>query len=403
MITLRDMKILSIIPARGGSKGIPRKNILNIAGKPLIAYTIENAISSKFINRVIVSTDDIEIATISKRYGAEVIQRPENISGDKASSESALLHALGFLNTSENYEPDLLVFLQCTSPLTAPEDIDGTINTLIEQGADSSFSATSFDYFIWGLDNESNFIGINHNKTQRVLRQDKEGQYLETGAVYVMKLKGFLKAKHRFFGKTTFFLTPKERCFEIDEPIDFKVAEFLLSERNKFNRQRLLPKLIEAIALDFDGVFTDNRVIIYQDGSEGCVCNRSDGLGVSKLMETHYLPIKVFSTENNPLLQHRCSKLRIPFSYNLENKVSELEKWINGIKANPANVIFVGNDINDLECMKFVGCGVAVKDAYPEVINAARIVLESPGGDGAIREIMDLVKRRLEEENAKSC
>ena len=127
------MSIISIIPARGGSKGIPRKNIKMLAGKPLIAYNIIESQCSLQIDRVVVSTDDAEIAEVSKSYGAEIVWRPRNISDDEASSESALLYTLSYLKEKENYKPDLLVFLQCTSPLTLSEDIDGTINALIAE------------------------------------------------------------------------------------------------------------------------------------------------------------------------------------------------------------------------------------------------------------------------------
>jgi N-acylneuraminate cytidylyltransferase len=127
------MKYLAIIPARGGSKGIPRKNIRPLAGKPLLAYNIEAARNSRYIQRVVVSTDDPEIARVAQQYGAEVVWRPAEISGDTASSESALLHTLATLREQESYAPDVLVFLQCTSPLTLAEDIDGVITALLEQ------------------------------------------------------------------------------------------------------------------------------------------------------------------------------------------------------------------------------------------------------------------------------
>jgi len=138
------METLAIIPARGGSKGIPRKNVLPLAGKPLIAYNIEQARRSQFIRRVVVSTDDAEIAAVARQYGAEVVWRPAEISGDSASSESALLHALEQLRQQENYQPDLLVFLQCTSPHTPAEDIDGTVQALLEQQADSALAVIPF-------------------------------------------------------------------------------------------------------------------------------------------------------------------------------------------------------------------------------------------------------------------
>src|SRR5262249_45872769 len=122
----KAMNVLAIIPARGGSKGIPRKNLIPLAGKTLVAYSIEAARQAKGIHRVVVSTEDPEIAAVARGYGAEVVERPTQISGDKASSESVLLHIVEHLQRTESYTPDLIVFLQCTSPLTQADDIDGT-------------------------------------------------------------------------------------------------------------------------------------------------------------------------------------------------------------------------------------------------------------------------------------
>jgi CMP-N-acetylneuraminic acid synthetase len=220
---------LAIIPARGGSKGLPRKNVLVLAGKPLVAWSIEAARAAREVDRVVVSTDDDEIATVARTYGAEVVRRPEAISGDEASSESALLHVLQSLHDSERYRPDLLVFLQCTSPLTAAADIDGTVRALIDQDADTALAVVDFHYFLWRHAN-GDAEGINHDKRVRQRRQDREQQFLEAGAVYVMKTEGFLAAKHRFFGRTALYSMPPERRHEIDDIVDFRIAEAMLSQ-----------------------------------------------------------------------------------------------------------------------------------------------------------------------------
>ncbi len=222
---------LVIIPARGGSKGIPRKNLRLLADKPLVAHAIDAARKARSVHRIVVSTDDEEIAAVSLQYGAEVVRRPDEISGDTASSETALLHALESLRRTEGYEPERVVFLQCTSPLTLPEDIDGTVRAFQDEKADSALAVTPFHYFLWRLDDQGNAVGINHEKSLRLLRQKQAPQFLETGAVYVMNTKGFREAKHRFFGKTALYVMPPERCLEIDEDIDFRIAEVLLREQ----------------------------------------------------------------------------------------------------------------------------------------------------------------------------
>lgn len=388
------MKTVAIIPARGGSKGVPRKNILTLNGIPLIAHTIENALKSKSVDRVFVSTDDPEIAQISKKFGAEVVIRPQELSTDTSSSEEALLHVLVSLRQTERYEPDLTVFLQCTSPLTDPEDIDATIKNLMDDNADSAFAAAPFHYFLWEKNQQGCADGINHDKNTRVMRQDRNEQFLESGAVYVMKTDGFERCKHRFFGKTTFYVMPMERCLEIDTLVDFKIAEVLMREKLVKRASELLPANIEAIAFDFDGVFTDNRVMVMEDGTEAVFCDRSDGLGLSMLRKCN-LPLKVFSTESNPVVKKRCEKLKIPYVHGVTDKINELKKWLSDIQANPENVIYVGNDINDLPCMAYVGCPVAVGDAYQEVKHTSRLVLTSLGGNRALRELVELVLKRM--------
>jgi CMP-N-acetylneuraminic acid synthetase len=221
---------LAIIPARGGSKGVPRKNIRLLSGRPLIGWTIEAAREAQQVSRVVVSTDDEDIARVSKQFGAEVVQRPIDISGDTASSESALLHTLNHLRETEGYQPDLTAFLQCTSPFTASADIDATILTLREQRADSAFSASRFFHYIWRMD-EPGASGINHDKKIRQRRQDRAPEYLENGAIYVMETTGFLEAKHRFFGKTVIHEMDARRSLEIDDLDDFAMAEAVLRNR----------------------------------------------------------------------------------------------------------------------------------------------------------------------------
>jgi CMP-N-acetylneuraminic acid synthetase len=227
------MKILAIIPARGGSKGIPRKNVRPLAGKPLIAHTIGSAKGSSYVDRIAVSTDDQEIADVARKYGAEVIWRPAEISGDKASSESALLHALEHLEMTERYTPDLLVFLQCTAPLTASDDIDGTIRAFLEEKADSAFAVVASHYFLWVRDEHGEAQGLNHDKRVRQLRQERDPQFIETGAVYVLNAAKFRDAKHRFFGKTVMHEIPPERSWDIDEPVDWEIVEVLLARRSR--------------------------------------------------------------------------------------------------------------------------------------------------------------------------
>ena len=390
------MKTIAIIPARGHSKGVHRKNLRNLGGKPLIAHAILTACEAVCIDRVFVSTDDPEIASVAKNFGAEIVMRPETISGDTASSEAALLHVVEHLETKA-YFPDIIVFLQCTSPFTTSEDVDGTIAALVNSNADTALSVTDFHYFIWGKDTNGQAIGINHDKSVRLMRQEREDQFLENGAVYAMRTRGFKTATHRFFGKTVFYRMPVERSFEIDEPIDLKIAEIFFQEKQRNFLMSKLPKRIEALLLDFDGVMTDNRVWVGQDGTEYVVCSRSDGMGLAELKRLG-LPVVVFSSEVNPVVTARCKKLGIECQGSLDQKLEAMRIWHKKNNISLENIIYIGNDINDLACMQAAGCGVAVKDAHPGVISAADIVLTKKGGFGAVRELSELIIEKLKVE-----
>lgn len=384
-------RILAIIPARGGSKGIPQKNIKPVAGKPLLAWNIIAAKESKYISRIVVSTDDKNIAEVAKQYGAEVIKRPDELSSDTATSESALIHSLNYLKETENYFPDLLVFLQCTSPLTQPQDIDNCIETLLNNDADSATTVTDFHYFIWKKDSKGLAEGINHDKNFRPRRQDREPQYLETGAVYVMRTSGFLEYKHRFFGKTVLSEMPAERVLEIDDPVDLEIAEIRLRKLINDNNKLKLPQSIKAVVFDFDGVMTDNKVFVTENGMESVRCDRADGMGIN-LLNKAGIKSAVMSTETNPVVTARCKKLNIECFQSLgHTKEETLKNWAVKNQLKLSEIVFVGNDVNDIQCLKIAGCAVVPADAHPRVIPYADIILNNKGGYGAVRELCDLI------------
>ncbi len=222
--------ILALIPARGGSKGIPRKNIKELAGKPLIAHNIEAAKNSKYIQGVYVSTDDLEISRISQEFGAIAIDRPAEMATDQAPSELALFHF------ADNVHFDVLVFLQCTSPLTRSEDIDGAVEKFLS-GHDSVLSVCEDHggFLCGGFTWNENGEPFGYDYKNRPRRQDVGKKYRENGAIYVMSREGLLKHRNRLHGKIGLYIMPRHRSFEIDEPGDFEIVEVFIK-----NSQRLL-------------------------------------------------------------------------------------------------------------------------------------------------------------------
>lgn len=221
---------IMIIPARAGSKGVPKKNIRELAGIPLIAYLIKAALASNCISNVYVSTDGQDIADVAADFGAKIVIRPPDISGDFASSEDAVLHALEVIEADGEVLPNHIFFGQCTSPLTHSSDFDKTFSIMEEGGYDSVFAAKSFHGFIWRHGRNGNMEGVNHDHTgRRLMRQEMEPEYQETGAFYLLNTDGFRQSKRRFFGNIGVCAIPSERCIDIDTLEDFDVAEKILN------------------------------------------------------------------------------------------------------------------------------------------------------------------------------
>lgn len=222
---------IAIIPARGGSKGIPGKNIMNFCGKPLIAWTIEQARNSKQVDEVYVSTDDEVIATISARYGANIIWRPAELATDTASSESAVLHALSEIENKAKV--DCAMMLQATSPIRATGDIDGAISLFKEQGADSLFSAAILeDYCIW-KESDEGLYSVTYDYKNRGRRQERKPHFLENGSLYIFKPHIIKTYQNRLGGKIVIYPMEFWKSYEIDSLDDVSVCSFFMQRITK--------------------------------------------------------------------------------------------------------------------------------------------------------------------------
>lgn len=212
------MKTIALIPARGGSKGIPNKNIIDFCGKPLLAWSILQAKSSERINQVVVSTDSKEIAGVAQAFGAQIIWRPPETATDTATSESALIHAVKLLNLTDN---DLVVFLQATSPLRETSDIDLAISKWQDSGADSLFSGAEIgDFYIWTKKNNE-LKSANYDYRERGTRQSYEQnfgrQFVENGSIYLFRPQQMVARKNRLGGKIEISEMSFWKSFEVDD------------------------------------------------------------------------------------------------------------------------------------------------------------------------------------------
>lgn len=378
-------RCVAVIPARGGSKGVPRKNLRPLGGVSLVARTIAAARAARLVDAVYVSTDDAEIAAAARAAGAEVVERPAEISGDAASSESALLHALEMIE-AESEPVGVLAFLQCTSPFTSAEDIDACVAAVGRDGAACAFTAAPDHGFYWGVGEDGFAAGVNHDHAApRRRRQDLPPQYRETGAVYAMDATAFRAAGVRFCGPAT--IVPSAATLEIDTEADFVLAEAML--RAGAAGEQRVPAGLKALVMDFDGVFTDDRVLVDQDGREAVFASRSDGLGLGRLRSATGMKLLILSKEQNRVVTARGKKLAIEVRQGIDDKLPELDRWLAANGLTREATAYIGNDVNDLDCMRAVGFAVAPADARPEALAVAAYVTAAEGGRGALRELCE--------------
>ncbi|MER5324298.1 N-acetylneuraminate synthase family protein [Streptosporangium roseum] len=371
------MRVLAVVPARGGSVGVPLKNLAAVGGTPLVARAVRACVRAELIDEVAVSTDHAEIAAVAREAGATVIDRPEELSDATASSESAVLHVLDHLPET----PDVVVLVQCTSAFIDPADLDTAIVKVLDGTADVVFSGLETHEFLWSAAG----AGVNHDPSFRPRRQDREPHFRETGAFYVMRTEGLREHGHRFFGAVAVQAVPSRHAIEVDTAEDLEIVRALAPFVDQPE-----PIDVDAVITDFDGVHTDDRAYVDQDGREMVAVSRSDGMGIA-LLRRSGVKLMIMSTEHNPVVAARARKLDVPVLQGLTDKRTVLRDWLAIEGLDPARVAYIGNDVNDLGPMSDVGWPVTVPDAHPRVRAAARTVLTRPGGAGAVRELCDRV------------
>ena len=400
---------LALIPARGGSKGIPRKNIRSFAGYPLIAWSIAAAKQASSVTRVIVSTDDEEIASVAREYGAETpFLRPAEFAQDNTTDLPVFEHALQWLETNESYQPEVVIQLRPTSPVRPKDCVDRAVHILLEH-ADSDcvrgvVPAGQNPHKMWRFVGEGQpmkplleveGIAEPYNAPRQILPP----VYWQTGHIDAIRVST-IKDKKSLTGDVIYPLMIDPRyTVDIDHLSDWAKYEALANSGlamvtpGKMKRPR--PEQIDLIISDFDGVITDNRVWVNEEGMEYVAAYRSDSIGVQYL-RTIGIDVMILSSEINRVVEARARKMGVEVIHGigLHDKGHVMREVLEQKNIKAENVIYIGNDLNDLPCFEVAGWSVAVADAYPEVIRAADHVLSRTGGHGALRELIDLILTR---------
>jgi N-acylneuraminate cytidylyltransferase len=404
-------EIVALIPARGGSKGIPRKNIRLFAGYPLIAWSIAAAKQSELVTRVIVSTDNEEIAEVAREYGAETpFLRPVELSQDKSTDLPVFEHALKWLEDVESFRPQVIVQLRPTSPLRPRTMLDDAVRILIDhKDADcvrGVVPAGQNPFKMWRFEDDGKPLkplleleGI--SEPYNAPRQILPPVYWQTGHIDAIRVST-ISQKHSLTGDVIYPLVIDPRyTVDIDTLADWAKYEALvysgeLQIVSPGKGRRRMPAQIELIIFDFDGVVTDNFVLTDENGRETVAASRSDSMHVSALRDKG-VEVMILSSEPNPVVQARAKKMKVEAIHGvgMQDKGRVMREVLEKKKIKPENVVYVGNDLNDLPCFEIVGWSVAVADAYPEVLRAADFVLTKTGGHGAVRELCDIVLKQL--------
>jgi len=403
-------EVLAVIPARGGSKGIPRKNIKKFAGYPLIAYSIAAGTQSEMVTRVILSTDDEEIAAVGREYGAETpFLRPAEFAQDQTLDLPVFEHALSWLAEHEGYRPDVVVQLRPTSPIRPSGMVDAAVRMLLANPEADSVRgvvpAGQNPHKMWRIDPASGRMqglltveGL--AEPYNAPRQALPPVYWQTGHIDAIRPRAILE-QHSMSGRVILPLHIEPRyTVDIDTPFDWLRYEWLvyhagLEMVTPGRARRPLPEKVRLLVMDFDGVLTDNRVWVDQDGREAVMAYRSDSMGLKRLM-AHGVETLILSTEVNRVVAARAQKMGVPVLHGVDDKAERLRQYLAEKQIDPQTVVFLGNDFNDTPCFPLVGCAVAVADAQPEALREADLVLERPGNHGAVRELCDLLYQRIQ-------
>lgn len=376
----------ALIPVRGGSKSIPLKNICEIAGKPLVYWAAKAANDCDNIDRVYVATDCNNIREIVEGFGLHkviVIGRSPESASDTASTESVMMEF------AQAYEFDNIVLIQATSPLISSEDLRGGFLEFNRPGTDSVLSVVRQKRFYWEEDRHGFAVPVNYDVFHRPRRQEFKGYLVENGAFYITSRKNLVESCNRVSGNIRAYEMAESSYFELDEPSDWMIMESLLKRKEKRDNESIPD--IKMFLTDCDGCLTDGGMYYSENGDELKKFHTLDGMGM-RLLKEKGIVTGIITGEKRNLNRRRSEKLKLDiFKEDVQDKLDIVKRLCKTYKIELENVAYVGDDLNDLDVIKAVGFGCSVPNGIQEVREAAKYVTHRPGGQGAVREVIDLL------------
>jgi len=388
-------RYIAFIPVRAGSKSIPLKNIREIAGRPLVHWTMRAADECATIDTVVVSTDSPEIEAAVSAFGSPKVtvhRRSPESATDTASTEQVMLEY-----AREHDDFDAMVLIQATSPLLVAEDLSRGIERFESGEFDSLLSVVRQKRFLWAEKN-GRAEALNYDAACRPRRQEFEGFFAENGAFYIVTRSGLLESRCRLTGRIGLVEMDEASYYEIDEPSDWAIVDGLLRQREGVTPAPASagggrPDLsrIKALFTDCDGVLTDGGMYYSETGDELKRFQTRDGMGFAMLQDEGIV-VGIITSESVDLVRRRADKLRLDeLHMGVKDKLTVVEQLCEKHSLTLGEVAYVGDDVMDLEVIRAVGFGCSVNDGMAEVKAAADYVTATSGGEGAVREVAELI------------
>ncbi|XP_060101899.1 N-acylneuraminate cytidylyltransferase [Heteronotia binoei] len=384
----------ALILARGGSKGIPLKNIKLLAGVPLIGWVLRAAQDSGVFQSVWVSTDHEEIEKVAKQFGAQVHRRSSEVSKDSSTSLDAIVEFLQYHD-----EVDIVGNIQATSPCLHPTDLIRVAKMIREDGFDSVFSVVRRHQFRWS-EIKKGVCEVtkpqNLNPAKRPRRQDWDGELYENGSFYFAKRslidKGYLQG-----GKMAYYEMRAEHSVDIDVDIDWPIAEQRVLRFGYFGKEAL--KEVKLLVCTIDGCLTTGHIYVSEDGKEVLSYDVRDAVGI-QLLQQRGVEVRLISERNCSPKTLSSMKLGCVAEVGVANKLPIVEKWRTELNLCWKEVAYLGNEESDVECLKKAGMSAVPADSCPAAQKATNYICKCNGGRGAIREFAEHIFLLMEKVNS---
>jgi len=377
------MSIIAFIPARGGSKSIPEKNIKTFCGKPLVFWNL-SALQQSNIDEIIVATDSLKIKEIVDSFNfskVKVYERSAENAQDTSSTESVMLE---YINSANLSDEDTFVLAQTTSPFTQTEHFNQGLDLLDRY--DSVLSCCQSKRFSW-----KNGKALNYDIYNRPRRQDFQGTLIENGAFYISLVAAIKETKNRISGDIGIYEMPEYTYTEIDEPEDWIVAESLM-KRFVLKTSKIDFSKIKIFLSDVDGVLTDAGMYYAESGDEMKKFCTYDGMGFQLLQKTG-VKVGILTTEDRQLNRGRAKKLGLDFDFHgAKDKLQIVKDLCEKVNVSLDEVAYIGDDVNCFELLSHVGIAACPNNAVEKIKLIPNIIqLEKNGGEGVIREFFELI------------